>query len=110
MVDFRFVQYQKSVVVFTESFGYWAFRKRMNKARLPPATAIRHTAIIASGAFSPCDVRKDSVKICSQFGLKKSLNLKLFFAPYPIQFFVLKVYYHLCSMYPKNDLQSIQPN
>ena len=52
----------------------------------------------------------DSVKICSQFGLKKSLNLKLSFAPYPIQFFVLKVYYHLCSMYLKNDLQSIQPN
>lgn len=53
---------------------------------------------------------EDSVKICSQFGLKKSLNLKLFFAPYPIQFSVLKVYYHLCSMYLKNDLQSIQPN
>ena len=52
----------------------------------------------------------DSVKICSQFGLKKSLNLKLFFAPYPIQFFVLKVYYHLCSMYLKNGLQSIQPS
>lgn len=51
-----------------------------------------------------------SVKICSQFGLKKSLNLKLSFAPYPIQFFVLKVYYHLCSIYLKNDLQSIQPN